>query len=89
MSAKGDKLRAEQRSLTQLGADVRALLDATITVAADGQAGDGRWSGPQADRVRGELSVWKGKVHTMADQLDTEAAQRGKNATTADADTGT
>ncbi|MFG1807185.1 hypothetical protein [Streptomyces sp. NPDC049040] len=88
MSAKGDKLRTEQSGLTQLAKDVRGLLDSTIAVAEDRAAGDNRWSGPQAERIRGELSVWKGKAHTMADQLDTEATQRGKDATTADGETG-
>lgn len=84
MSAEGDRLRTEQSGLTQLAKDVRSLLDSTIAVAEDRAAGDNRWAGPQADRVRGELSVWKGKAHTMADTLDTEAGQRGKDATKAD-----
>lgn len=88
MSAKGDKLRTEQSGLTQVAKDVRGLLDSTITVAEDRTAGDNRWSGPQAERVRGELSVWKGKMHTMADQLDTEATQRGKDAAKADSEGG-
>ena len=84
MSTGGDRLRTEQSGLTRLAADVRSLLDAAATLAEDRAAGGNRWSGPQADRVRGELSVWKGRAHTMADTLDTEAAQRGKDAAKAD-----
>lgn len=85
MSAKGDQLRTEKSSLHQLGKDVRALLDDTMTVAQDVKAGGNRWSGPQADRVRGELSVWQGKLGTMADDLEAEADRRGRDATAADA----
>ncbi|WUH94374.1 hypothetical protein OG900_32385 [Streptomyces sp. NBC_00433] len=84
MSTEGDRLRTEQAGLARLAADVRSLLDATATLAEDRAAGDSRWSGPQADRVRGELSVWKGRARTVADTLDTEAAQRGKDAVKAD-----
>lgn len=84
MGAPGDKLRGEQTGLRQLGTDVRSLLDTTMTIANDTKAGDNRWSGPQAERVRGELSVWKRKLHTMADNVDAEANQRGRDATAAD-----
>jgi hypothetical protein len=85
MSAKGDKLRTEKSNLHQLAKDVKALLDDTVTLAQDRKAGDNRWSGPQADRVRGELSTWQGKLATMADNLDAEADKRGRDATAADA----
>lgn len=84
-SSQGDKLRAEQGGLRQLAHDVRTALDPTITIAADNAAGDHRWSGPQAERIRGELGVRQGKLRTMADQLDTESGQRGRKADTADA----
>src|SRR5689334_22342209 len=85
MSAEGDKLRGEQSGLRELAGELRSLLDATITVAEDQKAKANRWSGPQAERVRGELSVWKRKLVTMADGLDTAASQRGRDATAADA----
>ena len=85
MSTKGDRLRTEKSSLHQLGKDVRALLDDTVTVAQDRRAGGNRWAGPQADRVRGELSVWQSKLGTMADNLEAEADKRGRDATAADA----
>lgn len=85
MSTEGDKLRGEQSGLRELAGEVRSLLDATITVAEDQKAKANRWSGPQAERVRGELSVWKRKLLTFADDLDTAANQRGRDATTADA----
>lgn len=85
MSTEGDKLRGEQAGLRELSGEVRGLLDATITVADDTKAKANRWSGPQAERVRGELSVWKRKLLTLADDLDATANQRGRDATTADA----
>lgn len=84
MSAQGDKLRGEKARLHQLSTDTRALLDSTTEIAEDRKAGEKRWSGPQAERVRGELKVWKSKLGTMADQLDTEGVQRGRDADTAD-----
>jgi hypothetical protein len=88
MSAKGDQLRTEKSNLHQLAKDVKALLDDTVTIAQDRKAGANRWSGPQADRVRGELSVWQGRLGTMAGNLDTEANKRGRDATAADAKPG-
>lgn len=86
MSAKGDRLRTEKSHLHQLAKDVKALLDDTVTVAQDRGAGENQWSGPQADRVRGELSVWQGRLDTLGDQLDAEGNQRGRDATAADAE---
>jgi hypothetical protein len=85
MGTEGDKLRGEQTGLRELAGAVRDVLDTTITVADDRKADDNRWSGPQAERVRGELSVWKRKLLTLADDLDAAANQRGRDATTADA----
>ncbi|WP_433892034.1 hypothetical protein [Streptomyces sp. CA-111067] len=84
MGAQGDKLRGEKTRLHQLSTDTRALLDSTTEIAADRKAGDQSWSGPQAERVRGELKVWKGKLATIADQLDAEGGQRGRDADAAD-----
>jgi len=86
MSAQGDKLRGEKGGLRQLATDTRTLLDSTTETAEDRKAGDQRWSGPQAERIRGELRVWKGKLGTMADQLDSEGDRRGRDADLADAE---
>jgi hypothetical protein len=88
MSAQGDKLRGEKTRLHQLSTDARALLDSTTEIAEDRKAEDKRWSGPQAERVRGELKLWKGKLGTMADRLDAEGGQRGRDADTADSKSG-
>ncbi|MFD9001865.1 hypothetical protein ACFV0T_12970 [Streptomyces sp. NPDC059582] len=66
--------------IRQLAEDVRKLLDQSIEIAADQQAkADERWQGPTAEKVRGELKVRKGRLGSMADDLEGSAAtQRSK-----------
>ncbi|MGW3494248.1 hypothetical protein [Streptomyces sp. NPDC001020] len=69
----------EAGQLCKLAADVRHLLDDPIDIAADKHVkSDERWQGPTAERVRGELQIRKGKLETMATNVEQEATQRGK-----------
>ncbi|WP_431043792.1 hypothetical protein ACQUSR_19135 [Streptomyces sp. P1-3] len=70
----------EAERLRQLAKDVRHLLDEPIRIAADKDAKpDDRWQGPNATKVRGELSVRKGRLDTMADAIEREATKRMKD----------
>ena len=69
----------EAGKIRQLAEDVRNLLNAPIEIAADKQAKpDERWQGPTAEKVRGELKVRKGRLSTMADELEKSATRRSK-----------
>ncbi|MFF3977837.1 hypothetical protein ACWGNF_04635 [Streptomyces sp. NPDC055808] len=67
----------EATDLRKLADDIRKLLDEPITIAADQSVKeDQRWAGPNAERIRGELSARKTKLGTMADTIDQAAANR-------------
>jgi hypothetical protein len=69
----------EAGQLRKLAADVRHLLDGPIDIAADNHVkSDERWQGPTAERVRGELQTRKGKLETVATNIEIEATQRSK-----------
>lgn len=78
-SPEGDELRREQSELRLLSDDIREFLDKPVGIAADQN-----WKGPNAENVRGELRLYKGKLQTMASSLDAEAGRRGRDAETAD-----
>ena len=66
--------------LRKLADDVRNLLNEPIEIAEGRNAPkDGRWQGPNADHVRGELATRKTRLGTMAGELDKEAAGRKEN----------
>ncbi|MGW2817733.1 hypothetical protein [Streptomyces sp. NPDC001415] len=63
--------------LRRLADDIRKLLDEPIAIAADQNVPtEDRWAGPNAERIRGELSGRKTKLGIMADAIDKEAANR-------------
>lgn len=71
--------KEEAGRIRQLAAEIRRLLDNPIEIAADQHAKEEeRWQGPTADKVRGELKVRKGRLGSMADDLEKLATQRGK-----------
>ncbi|MEU7603089.1 hypothetical protein AB0B78_06275 [Streptomyces sp. NPDC040724] len=72
----------EAADLRKLADDIRALLNEPIEIAADRNAKAGeQWQGPNAEHVRGELSVRKTRLGTMAGELDKEAGNRKDKST--------
>lgn len=68
---------AEASKLRKLAEDVRTLLDAPIEIATDkGANGNGRWTGPNADAVRGELTVRKRRLGSMAVEIEKESIKK-------------
>ncbi|MFD7873041.1 hypothetical protein ACFV5G_02740 [Streptomyces sp. NPDC059766] len=71
--------KEEAGRIRQLAEDVRKLLDQPIEIAADRHVkADERWQGPTAEKVRGELRVRKGRLGSMADDLEKSAVRRDK-----------
>ena len=69
----------EAGKIRQLAGEVRKLLDEPIEIAADKNTKpQERWAGPTAEKVRGELKVRKGRLGTMADDLEKSATRRSK-----------
>ena len=74
-------------NLRKLADDVRKLLDDPIGIAADKHAkADERWEGPTATRIRGELGTRKGKLETMATNIETEAGSAAKRTSSGNGD---
>ncbi|MER5564537.1 hypothetical protein ACFW17_29745 [Streptomyces sp. NPDC058961] len=67
----------EAGDLRKLADDIRRLLDEPIALASDQNVPtEERWAGPNAERIRSELSGRKSKLAIMADAIEGEAANR-------------